>query len=417
MAPQPAPDIRSNDRRVKLRTKVDTSGDLTRRWLILDGARSLPLPEPIYFEQSTPIPDPAMDGLVLGILYWAMRNRVHLDVAGPMSREALANIHEFQTAIHSIQGDLYLPIEVVPEAVVDATAPLRPDAVSLFSGGVDSIFTLLRHTSESVLPVKSVLLLHHQELDKHEEYVNQRIRRTKPLLDEVGVDVLVQKTNLRHATSTTVMPGKGQRYYECFGAQLAASLHQYAGQFGHGLTGSNEPYRKLVMEVGSTPATDWMLSSSTMRIVHDGAAYTRTEKVGTIAQHPTARKVVHVCLDHPFLNCGKCMKCVRTHMNFLAVGVDDPECFEGKFDFAFIDQLRFKKITTYLELASILDVARKNGTTGAWSKRLESRLRWRGLGSLSSNARRGFALVRQALAKPASAQQAEQIEPQPTRQL
>lgn len=86
-------------------------------------------------------------------------------------------------------------------------------------------------------------------------------------------------------------------------------------------------------------------------------------------------------------------------MNFLAVGVDDPECFEGAFDFAYIDQIRFKKITTYLELASILEVARENGTTGAWSRRLESRLRWRGRGSVSSNVRRGVALLKQTMAK------------------
>ncbi|MEW9808362.1 hypothetical protein ABUE31_20420 [Mesorhizobium sp. ZMM04-5] len=339
-----------------------------------------------------------MDGLVLGILYWAMRNRIHLDVAGPMSRESLANILELQTAIHSIHGPLYLPIDVVPQMVVDPVEPLQSAALSLFSGGVDSIFTLLRHTSESALPVRSVLLIHHQELDRGEDYVDRLINRTKPLLEEVGVDTLVQTTNLRHATSTTVMPGMGQRYFECFGAQLSASLHQYAGHYGHGLTGSNEPYTKLVMEVGSTPATDWLLSSSTMRIVHDGAAFTRTEKVAAIARHPTARKVVHVCLDHPFLNCGRCMKCVRTRMNFLAVGIDEPECFDGSFDLALIDQLKIKKVTTYLELVSILESARKNGTTGAWSRRLASRLRWQGRGSIASNVRKGIALASQAVA-------------------
>ncbi len=52
-----------------------------------------------------------------------------------------------------------------------------------------------------------------------------------------------------------------------------------------------------------------------MRLVHDGAGYSRTEKVGFVAQHPVATKALKVCWQgkERGRNCGVCEKCVRTN--------------------------------------------------------------------------------------------------------
>jgi len=71
-----------------------------------------------------------------------------------------------------------------------------------------------------------------------------------------------------------------------------------------------------------------------MRIVHDGAGYSRTEKVVEIATHKTATRVLKVCWQgqETFKNCGNCEKCIRTQLNFLAAGVSHAPCFDFAFD-------------------------------------------------------------------------------------
>ncbi len=59
-----------------------------------------------------------------------------------------------------------------------------------------------------------------------------------------------------------------------------------------------------------------------------------------------------------------------------------------------IDRIAIRRVTTYLEFASILAAAGRNGTRGVWSRRLQSRLMWRGRGSPLANVRRSAFFVR-----------------------
>jgi len=86
----------------------------------------------------------------------------------------------------------------------------------------------------------------------------------------------------------------------------------------------------VVPRWGVHPLTDPLLSSEAFRIVHDGAAFTRMEKVETIADWPEALQDLRVCWAGTARdrNCGRCSKCVRTILAFRSVGLPLPPCFE-----------------------------------------------------------------------------------------
>jgi hypothetical protein len=118
---------------------------------------------------------------------------------------------------------------------------------------------------------------------------------------------------------------------------------------------------------GSTPATDYLLSGDDLEIVHDGAGYSRTEKIGYITKTPSAVSSLSVCWEgqQENGNCGVCEKCIRTRLNFLAVGVPEPDCFNGPLDLKSLETVHVSKFFM-VELMSLLDHARKNGINAPW---------------------------------------------------
>jgi hypothetical protein len=75
---------------------------------------------------------------------------------------------------------------------------------------------------------------------------------------------------------------------------------------------------------GSHPALDVNFSSQRLTIVHDGARFSRLDKVRELAAWPTALANLRVCTENPAtgLNCGECEKCIRTRLELLAAGIE-----------------------------------------------------------------------------------------------
>ena len=120
---------------------------------------------------------------------------------------------------------------------------------------------------------------------------DELLERTKPLTDSLGLRVHVVRTDVREQLQ--------QDWEDAHGALLAAILHQFSDRFEYGLIGSTNPYRYPLGAWGSLPTTDYLLSGGDFEIVHEGAGFTKTEKVGLIAGNPIARRAVKVCWEGP----------------------------------------------------------------------------------------------------------------------
>src|SRR5690606_15371846 len=112
-----------------------------------------------------------------------------------------------------------------------------------------------------------------------------------------------------------------------------------------------------------------------MCLVLDGCRYTRTEKVAAISGYPQAIKSLNVCWESASgTNCGRCEKCLRTQLNFLAVGVAEPACFPGPLDLRRVRTMRLRSHIHFRELTSLRSYARQHGRSGRWMRALNNRI-------------------------------------------
>ena len=73
--------------------------------------------------------------------------------------------------------------------------------------------------------------------------------------------------------------------------------------------------------LGSHPLTDPLWSNEYVEIIHDGCEAGRTEKLKTITNSASALANLRVCFDDMNVNCGTCLKCLRTMISLKLLGV------------------------------------------------------------------------------------------------
>jgi hypothetical protein len=346
-----------------IRVRHEAHADRTVRVLTLRHSQLSEDHSTVRFELLTDpdLPEPRLlDGFVLAVVMLAMRGADRLVVEGPVSARLLRNLRLFQEAWRCWMPQGYRVVKIVPEGVVPDTElfPGRSEAaIAAFSGGVDATFTALRHAGDRLgsagYALRDGLLVWGFDINpgNARDLLLAR-RRASPLLDELGIRLHVVRTNLKVLGL--------QDWVHSSGLQLAAMLHQFSHGFGYGLMASTEPYSNMVNAHGSTPATDYLLSGGLMDIVHDGAGFSRTQKVLRIAQHATAARGLRVCWEgaDQSRNCGRCEKCTRTHLNFVAAGRPSPECFDVPLDLERVRGLEVSSPVALMELEVILIQAR-----------------------------------------------------------
>lgn len=316
------------------------------------------------------------DPFLLATIFSAMRMRTDLHVHGEVSPSLLRNLEEFQSAWVCWRPKQYAMVDITADEEREQPAQANTNkAVTLFSGGVDSSFTTFRHKAGRCgrrnLDLQAGLMVHGFDISLAErDDFARAAQKAKRMLDSIGVQFISMATNIREL---------GDPWWDFHGAAPSSCLALLQGGFSVGVIPSTEPYNALVLPWGSNPVTDWMMSSKSFAIVHDGASFARTEKVREIACWPEALQHLRVCMvgkpgEHD-ANCGVCEKCIRTILNFRVLGIGLPGCFENDATDDQIAALRGLDQLKLAELDRILKVARAEGITSPWVKALETCVR------------------------------------------
>lgn len=312
-----------------------------------------------------------VDGFMFAILLEAMMIGDDLFIHGPVSSAALRNAALFCEAWHNMMPDTYALINIEAASIIPnhKINPQNDHAISAFSGGIDGIFSALRHTAKDLGTgshnLTHVLMVHGLDIPSDNiEGFKVLQQRVAPIYQSLGLKKINVWTNMRPLTH--------QHWEMSFSAQLAACLHLLSGSFQYGIIGSSEPYSDMVLPWGSNPATNYLLSGASMEMVHDGAGYTRTEKVKRVSKHEPGVKFAKFCWEgEPGKNCGICEKCIRTRLNFLAaVNEAHPACFDQPFELDKIEALTLKNKAIYTEFKSILRYADRHHRSGPWMDKL-----------------------------------------------
>jgi hypothetical protein len=181
-----------------------------------------------------------------------------------------------------------------------------------------------RYCPDDPAYIQDVLFIHGFDIGKRAhkpemERFRKALESLAPLAAEVGVRLISCRTNLRQ------LPSKpGFWYYRHNGPALAAVGHAAILGPAFLFIGASHDIANPV-PIGSHPAVDGLFSSQRVTVVHDGARYSRFQKVRELKDWPAALAALRVCPGHPGaeLNCGVCEKCLRTRLELLAAGVEE----------------------------------------------------------------------------------------------
>jgi hypothetical protein len=332
--------------------------------------------EVLFYEfprELAPPPPESFDAVLCALILHAMAEGREIRLRGAATSQMLLNLSEFQLAWSRWLPAVYRQVDIDVDSVIDR-APVRPQrTMAAFSGGVDSTFTVLRnspHSARRPYTVDTVLLVHGFDVAlSNSNDLQELIARTAPIRALTSVQLRIVRTNSKEL--------RLQKWEDSFASQLAACMHLFSAEFSNALIGSSEPYDALVLPWGSNPVTDHLLSGGELTIVHDGAAFSRTDKIAFLSGVPAALQSLKVCWEgkQQGRNCGVCEKCVRTQLNFLAVGITEAPCFDGPLDLRRIPNISIRNDALRAEFASIVQYAEARNIDEEWVRLLRERVR------------------------------------------
>lgn len=317
--------------------------------------------------------DRSCDPFVVAALMPAMAARGDLVVHGAVSPSLLRNLDEFQAAWTTWKPKGFRRIGIWTDAEVEWSAPpAQTGAVTSFSGGVDSCFTVLRHTRHAGphrRDLRAGLMIHGFDIPLTEgDAFNVAAAGSRRLLDSLGLELVLGATNLRQALP---LP-----WEDIFAAALASFLLILRNRFETGLIPASWPYNSLHLPYGSNPLTDRLLTCDGFGIHHDGAGASRAEKLRGLAGWPQALQDLRVCWEgrHEGRNCGRCAKCLRNILNLRVIGIEAPPCFARA---PAARDLRLLRLSPHEAdaLGNVLQSARSAGVDAPWMEELRTLLR------------------------------------------
>ena len=368
-------------------------------------------------ESLTDQADPFVIGAVFLLMLAARESadQTELLVHGSVSPSLIRNLEEFQRAWSMWRPDLYGTAAIRAEVESEESASSEPRGVVLcFSGGVDSSYTAYTHTRSELAsascPLEACVMVQGWDFEADEDALFERAAaRSKRILDSIGLPLVRIATNYR-----SVVP----HWTHSHGAAIVASLSLLKRRFRECLVAQTMTYRNNHLSLeGVNPMTDWLLSSESFTSRPDGAGVSRLQKIASMSRWPEFLENVRVCWQDEHNkpeNCCVCEKCIRTILQFKALGLGVPPAFPRDVSNHLIETLSLSPRMLEVSYEPILQEARRRGITEHWvgslarviaqarrNAKFASRPRWRKLHHLALR-KAQLAIARRAAAREQS---------------
>ncbi len=209
---------------------------------------------------------------------------------------------------------------------LEARVPTGDRALSLLSCGIDSLATLRANRvwfpRDHPLAIRSCLLVDFvEEAGGNGSFASNpdagKIEAARRVCDDVGVDVLLVRTNLWSLDRDGWFFAKSS-----FGAEFLSSAHCLSGDFRHVYIAASIDAQHPFVPAGSSPLLDPYYSSAHLQVHHHGTYMPRLERTRLVAEWPAGLDNIRVCVHdwRGTTNCGTCEKCIRTMLTLVALG-------------------------------------------------------------------------------------------------
>jgi len=212
-----------------------------------------------------------------------------------------------------------------------------------FTGGVDSFYSLLKNLDLEKGENRISYLIYVQGFEKLNNSENLRLEVSEHLQEVAkafGLNLILVSTNLRTISDHYV----NWSYYHGAGiASVALWLSRLFRRVYFSADYTYATYNNQIKVWGTHPLTVPLFSTESTQFIHDGAEYTRAQKIfWRIAQSDIALKHLRVCwknADNRY-NCCRCEKCILTMVSLHIVKVlFRCETFEKTMNYEYIRNL------------------------------------------------------------------------------
>ncbi len=327
-------------------------------------------PETLWFampERFTALCSAEFEPFVVALSSLASSLDEEITFEGNFCERLAIGLDEYWTIISGWEPSQFRPLKLRPKRLV-TTEPNRGVAGAAFSGGVDSFFTqfLGLQRSSGFKPAAAVFI-HGLDIPLADRQIYERAADAyETCLSEIGVDLIRVESNVRAFVPSRNW-GMGH------GSALCGTALVFSGGINRFFVPSSKSYTTLE-PWGSDPLIDGLLSSDRMQIIHDGARYTRFDKLQVMKDWQPLRALLRTCYEKPdaFHNCGECQNCRRTMMILDALGVleDFPTFPRVRTPYHFVNSL-WETPHERLFGAQAISYAEANGRSGtAWAGRV-----------------------------------------------
>lgn len=263
----------------------------------------------------------------------AMKKSSHINYPGAVSHKLYNGIYKAQEILSGWYSDLNA-IDLCGGIKDDLPVRNNGDVACFFSGGVDSFYTLLKHSDE----ISKIVYVRGFDVGLLErEYLDMMSIKIAEMAKALGKELIEVETNIH-----------------LFGDEFADWSFQYHGSAlaSVALLLSNKInkiyipssyQRKDVFPWGTHPELDNLWSNELVEIIHDDCQPSRTDKIKYIIDNPVALKYLRVCTDRTkgLYNCCECEKCLRTIISIYAFGAFDKCNTFPKLDRTLIEAIKF----------------------------------------------------------------------------
>ncbi len=274
-------------------------------------------PEVAWFafpERCLPYISGRADAFAAGLLPLAMVIGEDLMIEGELSPRLFYGLKEYLLALSLLFPNQFtnMTIQAVNLAELSHTQAGQACA-TLFSGGVDSSYTLMTHLPDrQPIPdfqVKYAIFVHGFDIPlQNQSSFKEAVSVFSQVLSPLGVETIPCRTNLHYFTSGLLDWGIAHGGAVISVGLVLDRLIRYV------LVASSFPLDDLV-PCGSSPLTDHLLSTETLQILHDGAPIQRVEKLEALSNWQPVQHFLRVCMNEykrsGVNNCCRCEKCMR----------------------------------------------------------------------------------------------------------
>lgn len=125
---------------------------------------------------------------------------------------------------------------------------------------------------------------------------------------------------------------------------IISVISQFSTTVDYGVIASDVAYDEEDLGWGSNAVTNPLFSLPSFPLEFTGGSLSRTKKAEIVSNQPAVLENLRVCYQGEVGNCGKCEKCIRTKLNFLAIGVPQVPALGEKITLKQIKRLHLRTV-------------------------------------------------------------------------